>query len=70
VSNPDGYFYTDWSAMTGHDWAGLLVTVVAFVVMAIAYFQVFRPGNKEKLESHRFMVLDDEITNSGEKNER
>jgi cytochrome c oxidase cbb3-type subunit 4 len=56
--------------MTGHDWAGLLVTVVAFVVMAIAYFQVFRPGNKEKLESHRFMVLDDEIINSGEKNER
>jgi len=56
--------------MTGHDWAGLLVTVVAFVVMTIAYFQVFRPGNKEKLESHRFMVLDDEITNSGEKNER
>ena len=56
--------------MTGHDWAGLLITVLAFVVMVIAYFQVFRPKNREKLESYRSMALDDEITNSGEKNDR
>ncbi len=69
MSNPKGYFHTDWEAMTTADWAGLLITVIAFVLMAIAYFQVFRPKNKEKLESQRYMALDDEITNRGEKND-
>lgn len=62
-----GYFYTDWSAMTSHDWAGMIITVVTMVLMVIAYFYVFRPKNKDKLESQRFMILDDEPTNTEKK---
>ncbi len=54
-----GYFYTDWSAMTSHDWAGMIVTIVTFVLMAIAYFYVFRPKNKDKLEAQKNMLFDD-----------
>ena len=62
-----GYFYTDWSAMTSHDWAGLMITSVTFILMAIAYFYVFRPKNKDKLEQQRFMLMDDEPTNTEKK---
>ncbi len=62
-----GYFYTDWSAMTSQDWAGLIITVVTFVLMVIAYFYVFRPKNKDKLEQQRFMLMDDEPTNTEKK---
>ncbi len=62
-----GYFYTDWSAMTSHDWAGLIITVVTFVLMVIAYFYVFRPKNKDELEAQKFMILDDEPTNTEKK---
>ena len=62
-----GYFYTDWSAMTSQDWAGLIITVVTFVLMVVAYFYVFRPKNKEKLESQKYMLMDDETTNTEKK---
>ncbi len=62
-----GYFYTDWSAMTSHDWAGMIITVVTLVLMVIAYFYVFRPKNKDKLEAQRFMLMDDEPTNTEKK---
>jgi cytochrome c oxidase cbb3-type subunit 4 len=62
-----GYFYTDWSAMTSHDWAGMIITVVTMVLMLIAYFYVFRPKNKDKLEARRFMLMDDEPTNTEKK---
>jgi len=62
-----GYFYTDWSAMTSHDWAGLIITVVTFVLMVIAYFYVFRPKNKDELEAQKFMIMDDEPTNTEKK---
>lgn len=62
-----GYFYTDWSAMTSQDWAGLIITVVTFVLMVIAYFYVFRPKNKDKLEQQRFMLMDEEPTNTEKK---
>ena len=52
-----GYFYTDWSAMTSHDWAGMIVTVVTFVLMAIAYFYVFRPKNKDELEKQKYLFI-------------
>jgi len=67
VEHAQGYFYTDWSAMTSHDWAGLIITSVTFVLMVIAYFYVFRPKNKNKLEQQRFMILDDEPTNTEKK---
>ena len=62
-----GYFYTDWSVMTSHDWAGLIITVVTFVLMVIAYFYVFRPKNKDKLEAQKYMLMDDEPTTTEKK---
>jgi len=53
------YFYTDYSAMTTNDWIGLSVTVIIFILMAIAYFKVFRPKNRDKLEKHKFIIMDD-----------
>ena len=53
--------------MTVQDWAGMIITVVTFALMVIAYFIVFRPKNKDKLESQRFMLMDDEPTNTEKK---
>ena len=58
------YFHTDWSAMTGTDWFGLLLTVVVFLVMLVAYVWVLNPKNKEEIESHRTMLLDENDTKS------
>ena len=65
--NTHGYFYTDWSAMTAQDWAGMIITVVIFALMVIAYYLVFRPKNKEKLEAQKHIPLDDDFTEHGEK---
>lgn len=54
------YFHTDWSAMTGTDWFGLVVTVVIFLLMIVLYFWVLKPGNKDRLEAHRTMPLNDD----------
>jgi cytochrome c oxidase cbb3-type subunit IV len=62
-----GYFYTDWSAMTSQDWAGLIITLVTFVLMVIAYFYVFHPKNKDKLEAQKYLFMDDETTNTEKK---
>lgn len=53
--------------MTSQDWAGMIVTVVIFALMVIAYYLVFRPKNKDKFESHKNIPLDDEFTEHGEK---
>ena len=54
--------------MTTNDWIGLSMTVVAFVLMIIVYFYALRPKNKEKLEKNRFIPMDDDATDSGDKN--
>jgi cytochrome c oxidase cbb3-type subunit 4 len=59
VTKLQEYFHTDWSAMTGNDWFGLVLTVVVFVLMVIVYYWVLNPKNKESLESHRTMLLDE-----------
>ncbi len=58
------YFHTDWSAMTLHDWIGLIVTVGAFLAMVWIYFYVFNPKNKERLESQRHIPFEEENTDS------
>ena len=58
------YFHTDWSAMTGTDWFGLVLTVVVFIIIAIVYFWALNPKNKESIESHRTMLLDENETKS------
>lgn len=54
------YFQTDWSAMTGTDWFGLILTVVVFIIMVVVYVWVLNPKNKESIESHRTMLLDED----------
>jgi cytochrome c oxidase cbb3-type subunit 4 len=62
------YFHTDWGAMTANDWIGTILTVVIFLLMIVAYFLVFRPKNREKLESKRFIPFEEEDNQvSGEK---
>ncbi len=68
MSSLKEYFHTDWEAMTTNDWIGLTMTVVAFVLMVIVYFYALRPKNKEKLEKNRFIPMDDDATDSGDKN--
>ena len=60
MSKLEKYFHTEWEAMTAHDWAGLILTVVIFFLMIGLYVYVFRPANKEKLESQRHILFDDE----------
>ncbi len=54
------YFQTDWAALTSHDWFGLVLTVVIFILMVILYVWVLNPKNKESIESHRTMLLDED----------
>jgi cytochrome c oxidase cbb3-type subunit 4 len=61
VTKLQEYFHTDWSAMTATDWFGVVFTVVIFLLMLGAYIWVFNPKNKDEIESHRTMPLDDEI---------
>ena len=60
------YFHTDWAAMTVSDWVGTVLTVVIFVLMAVAYFQVFRPKNRERLEAHKHIPFDVDNESDGD----
>lgn len=55
-----GYLGMDVAAMTTNDWLGVFFTLGAFIGMAVIYFIVFRPSNKDAFESQRGMALDDE----------
>ena len=61
------YFHTDWEAMTGNDWVGLIMTLVTFILMVVVYFYALRPKNREKLEKHRFIPMDEDRIDRGEK---
>jgi cytochrome c oxidase cbb3-type subunit 4 len=54
--------------MTTNDWIGTILTVVIFIAMVVAYFQVFRPKNKDRLESQRYVLFEEDNKDSGEKN--
>jgi len=57
--------------MTASDWAGTILTVVAFLLMVGLYIYVLRPKNRDKFESRKYIPLDDDDkTVSGEKNGR
>lgn len=60
------YFHTDWEAMTTNDWIGAILTVVIFLLMVVAYFQVFRPKNRDKLESQKHLPFEDDNEHDGE----
>jgi len=60
VNSLKEYFHTDWAAMTLHDWLGMGITIIVFFVMVGLYVYVFHPANKERLEAHRYIPLDDD----------
>jgi cytochrome c oxidase cbb3-type subunit IV len=68
VSSLKEYFHTDWAAMTTNDWVGMIVTVVIFFLMVGLYIYVLRPKNRERFESQRFLPLDEDTNERGEKN--
>jgi cytochrome c oxidase cbb3-type subunit 4 len=67
VSSLAEYLHTDWSAMTTNDWIGTILTVVIFLLMVVAYFQVFRPKNRDRLESKKYIPFEDDNESNGEK---
>ena len=62
------YFHTDWEAMTTNDWIGLIITVVVFLLMVGLYFYALRPKNREKLEKNKFIPMDEDRIDNGDKN--
>lgn len=60
------YFETDWQAMTVTDWVGTILTVVIFLLMILAYFQVFRPKNRERLEARKHIPFDEDEDKFGD----
>ncbi len=55
-----GYLGMDVVNMTRNDWLGVFFAVACFIGMVYVYFMVFRPANKDKFESQRDLVLDDD----------
>lgn len=68
MSSLKDYFHTDWGAMTTNDWIGTILTVVIFLLMVGLYVYVLRPKNRDKLESKRFIPMDEDRIDSGDKN--
>lgn len=63
------YFHTDWASMTLHDWIGMIMTVLVFVLMIWLYVYVFNPKNKERLESQRHIPIDEDNIDTEKNNE-
>ena len=60
------YFRTDWGAMTTNDWIGTILTVVIFILMVLAYFLVFRPKNRDRLEANKYIPFEEDNDVSGD----
>lgn len=58
---------TDWEAMTSNDWIGMILTVVIFLLMVVAYYYVFNPKNREHLESQKNIPFTEDEISNGEK---
>lgn len=54
------YFHTDWAAMTAQDWAGVIITVGAFVGVVITFAWALRPSKRKELEAQKYRVLHDD----------
>jgi len=46
--------------MTLNDWIGTSATVIVFILMAVAYLYVFRSKNRDRLEAHRFIIMNED----------
>lgn len=58
--NKEGFFYTNWEAMTTSDWIGTIMTVVVFFLMVGLYVYVLHPKNRDYYESQKDIPLDDD----------
>lgn len=52
--------------MTANDWVGTILTVVVFLLMVGLYVYVLRPKNRDSLESHKHIPMDDEQSDNGD----
>jgi len=46
--------------MTGHDWAGLIITVVVFLGMLITFARALRPSKRKEMEQQKYKILEEE----------
>ena len=53
--------------MTTNDWIGMIITVVIFLLMLGLYVYVLRPKNRDKFEPNRFIPLNEDKNESGDK---
>nr|WP_207162343.1 cbb3-type cytochrome c oxidase subunit 3 [Thiocapsa imhoffii] len=56
--------------MTTNDWIGTILTVVIFLLMVGAYFYVFRPKNREKLEAMKHIPFEEDKEHNGDSHGR
>lgn len=49
-----------YEIMTALDWFGLSVMVTMFILTMFVYGYVFNPRTKDKLESHKFIIMNDD----------
>jgi len=68
VNSLKDYFATDFQAMTTNDWVGTILTVVIFLLMLGLYVYVLRPKKRDHFEKQKYIPMDDEQINSGDKN--
>nr|WP_207187967.1 CcoQ/FixQ family Cbb3-type cytochrome c oxidase assembly chaperone [Thiorhodovibrio winogradskyi] len=55
--------------MTAADWFGTLLTVAITVLMALAYFLVFRPKNRDALEARKHILFEEDPSDAnGDRN--
>jgi cbb3-type cytochrome oxidase subunit 3 len=52
--------------MTANDWVGTIITVVIFLLMLGLYVYVLSPKNKDRLESNKYIPMNDEQVKTGE----
>jgi len=69
VNSLSEHLQTNWAAMTTNDWVGTILTVVVFLLILVAYIYALYPKNRDKLEAQRFIPLDDEQFDGGEKHD-
>ena len=53
--------------MSINDWIGSFLTVFVFLLLLGMYIWVLRPKNKDKLEAHRNLPLNDDAEGNSEK---
>lgn len=67
MTNSANYFHTEWAELSLHDWIGMIITVVVFLLMVAAYVIVLNPKRKNEFEAQRHIPLDEGHFGKGER---